>query len=639
MAIRLRGNAGWPCAWCALVLGTAAAMVSPVVSAQEEPPPPPIIEADDSGIKWSFSGLMRLETAIHMTGQENIVNQRGNPFNGKPIARNSIPYGGDAAEGPPNVGSADIVVRNGEEGDNAFNLMQLRSQFDIDGAVTEHLRIFARVRGIYDFAPYDEYDPDSIGSQAVGNDYQEPEYFENRDFLHGGSTNPLEIAGRKFMIDMPALYVDYTSGPVLIRFGQQQIAWGQALFFRVLDLPNGLDLRRHLVLDYAPEEFADERIGSLGLRTTWQATQNWEVDAFVQRFLPTLYPNPNTPYNAIASQFTVRDQWNNEYNDKFNGGLRLRGNFGAWSAQFAVLRRYNPDGVYKWTKSKVARDLPAAPGSAALMAETAFEADPSGVQSAVEWFTYAGNARLDGLEGLNASITEFPAAGLLGALAVDNKDLAAAELDLFFQFSGGMRGHIAREYKRETNVGGGVGYVVSAAPGSLLDQLIINVEVMFTPDRNFTNTTLSREYIEDDEWIGALVMEKYQRFSQDFPATYLVFQWMHRTESDLFGRNLKGMGGTANKIAEGVDGGWNGLVFAMQQPSPSLTWRFDGAILYDTRGGILVQPALRWAPSTSFNVELFYNFINGNLHGDDNENIMQTLEYADELGIRAGFQF
>ena len=630
MAIRLDGNAGWPCAFSALVLGTAAAMVSPVVSAQEDPPQPPIIEADDSGIKWTFSGLMRLETAIHTTGQENIVNQRGNLFNGKPVARDSDPADG--------VGE-DIVIRNGEEGRNRFNLMQWRTQVDIDGAITEHLRLFARVRGIYDFAPYDEYDPDSVGSQAVGFDNGEPEYFENRDFEHGGSTNPLEIAGRKFMIDMPALYLDYTTGPLLIRVGQQQIAWGQALFFRVLDLPNGLDLRRHLVLDYAPEEFADERIGSLGVRTTWQATQNWELDAFVQRFLPTLYPNPNTPYNAIASQFTVRDRWNNEYNDKFNGGLRLRGTFGAWSTQFALLRRYNPDGVYKWTKSHVNRDIAVIPGSGTLLQDTAFEVDPSGVQSAREWFTYAGNARLDGLEGLNASIVEFPAAGALAAVPVDTMAAAGNELDLFFQLSGGLRGHIAREYKRETNVGAGVGYVVSAAPGSLLDQLIVNFEVMFTPDRTFTSTTLSRDYMEEDEWIGALVLEKYQRFSQDFPATYLVFQWMHRTESDLFGRHLDGMGGGAHKVAEGVDGGWNGLVFAMQQASPTLRWRFDGAVLYDTRGGILVQPALRYAPSTSWNVEVFYNFINGNLHGDDNENIMQTLEYADELGIRAGFQF
>ena len=77
----------------------------------------------------------------------------------------------------------------------------------------------------------------------------------------------------------------------------------------------------------------------------------------------------------------------------------------------------------------------------------------------------------------------------------------------------------------------------------------------------------------------------------------------------------------------------------MQQPSPTLAWRFDGAVLYDTRGGILVQPALRYAPNTTWTFEVFYNFLQGNLHGDDNENIIQTLEYADELAVRIGYQF
>ena len=176
--------------------------------------------------------------------------------------------------------------------------------------------------------------------------------------------------------------------------------------------------------------------------------------------------------------------------------------------------------------------------------------------SAQEWFAFSGNARLNGLTGLNASIDEFPATALLGAASVPTQELAAAELDLFFQLSGGLRGHLAREYKRETNIGAGVGYVFSAAPGSFFDQLILNLEATFTPDRNFTNPTLSHEYIEEDEWIGALVLEKYQRFSQSFPATYLVFQWMHRTESDLYGRHLSGMGGNRDRVAPGVDGGW-----------------------------------------------------------------------------------
>ena len=364
----------------------------------------------------------------------------------------------------------------------------------------------------------------------------------------------------------------------------------------------------------------------------------------MQRFLPTIYPNANTPYNAIASQFTIHDSWNKQYDDKLNGGVRVRGNLGALSTQFVVTRRYNPDGVYRWTKSGVNRDLPGAPGSGFVLAETAFEVDPTGVVSAQEWFTFAGNQRLNGVEGLNTSITEFNGGpdGLgaedLGAVAVPNKELAGQELDLFFQASGGLRGHLVREYKRETNLGAGIGYVISAAPGSVLDQLIVNLEATFTPDRTFTNTSLSRTYIEEDEWIAALVMEKYQRLSQNFPATYFVFQYMYRSESDLFGRHLSGMGGNRDKIAQGVDG-WNGVVFALQQPSPTLRWRFDGAMLLDTRGGILVQPALRFSPNTTWSVEAFYNFINGNLYGDDNENIMQTLEYADEIGLRGTFQF
>jgi len=627
------GGKAWRSCIAALALGavsfTTSVLAQEATAPAAEPAPSPEIQ-DEGPSMWTTSGFMRVESAFRTTNDENIVNQRGNPFNGKTVARDST-----ALAGP----GADTVVRSGKSADNEWNLMQVRGQYDLTGALSQNFRLFARARGVFDFAPYDEFDPDDVAnSDPAGFNYQEPEYFEYRKFHGSGSTNPLEIAGRRYMIDLPSLYLDYQNGPLLVRVGQQQIAWGQALFFRVLDLPNGLDLRRHLFLDYAPEEYADERIGSLGIRTTWQATQQWEVDGFVQRFLPTIYPNANTPYNAIASQFTIHDQWNVKYDDKFNGGIRLRGNLGALSTQFVVTRRYNPDGVYRWTRAGVNRDLPPVPGSGALLQDSAFEVDPTGVVSAQEWFTYAGNARLNGLTGLNASIDEFPAAGMLGAAAVPTKELAAAELDLFFQLSGGLRGHLAREYKRETNIGAGVGYVFSAAPGSLLDQLIVNLEATFTPDRNFTNVTLSRNYIEEDEWIAALVMEKYQRFSQSFPATYLVFQYMYRSESDLFGRHLSGMGGNRDKVAPGVDG-WNGVVFAMQQPSPTLTWRFDGAMLLDTRGGILVQPAIRYQPSTTWSIEAFYNFINGNLYGDDNENIMQTLEYADEIGIRAGFQF
>ena len=168
--------------------------------------------------------------------------------------------------------------------------------------------------------------------------------------------------------------------------------------------------------------------------------------------------------------------------------------------------------------------------------------------------------------------------------------------------------------------------------------MILNFEVSYTPDKTFTPIDLGQEYIVEDEYVTALVLEKYQRFSQAFPATYMVFQWMHRSESDLFGRHLSGMGGTVNNAPKGVDG-WNGLVLALQQPFPGLVWRADLSVLYDTRGGVFVQPALKWKPSGNWNIEMFYNYTDGELGGDENENIIQTIDWTDEFGLRVAYQF
>jgi hypothetical protein len=255
---------------------------------------------------------------------------------------------------------------------------------------------------------------------------------------------------------------------------------------------------------------------------------------------------------------------------------------------------------------------------------------------------------LNGVSALNSSIAEFPAAKALGAAVVPGDPKSAAaytaavqELNLFYQLSGsGLRGHLAREYFEEDQFGMGASYVVSAEPGSMLDQLIINFEAAYVPDRTFTNPSLSRDYVRKPEVTTALVMEKYQRFFQSFPATYLVFQWMHKTQSDLFGRYLGGMGGSESQAAPGYGGGWNALAFAFQQPFPNLVWRFDFAALYDTKGGILVQPAVRWKPSGAITVEAFYNYLNGKIGGSNsNNNIIGTLNFADELGVRIGYQF
>lgn len=578
------------------------------------------------GVDYTFSGNLRLDQALSTSDTENPFNQRGNLFNGVPVERDSV------------IGVQDTATRNGVPADNDLNLQLLRGELNAKFGLTSSLALVAKLRGVWDPTRYQEFDPGAVDSVAAGRLYGRPNYFDY-DAEGQAHPNPLEWSGREGMVDLPALFFEYNRGPLNLRAGNQQIAWGQAIFFRVLDVANGLDLRRHSALDLAPEEFSDKRVPALGLRGSLQINDQWLLDSFVQKFQPTVQSNPNTPYNAIASQFTVHDQFG-AYDSKFNAGLRLKGDFGPVGVQAIAVRRYNPDGVYRWTESGVNRDLPGAPGSGAVLAQTPFEVDSTGVWSAEEWFTYAAMSRLDGTQGLNSAVNEFPAAALLGAFPVATRDQAAQELDLFFQLSGsGLRGHLAREYVRETNLGAGASYVVSASPGSLLDQLIINVETLYTPDRAFTNPSLSRDYLRQDEWTTALVMEKYQRFAESLPATYLVAQWLHKTRSDLFGRSLEGMGGDPDRTPTGYSGGFDAVVLALQQPFANLIWRADLALLYDTKGGLLAQPALRWKPNTEFTVEAFYNYVNGSLHGNPNNNTLSTFSYADELTLRLGYQF
>ncbi|MGH8445416.1 MAG: DUF1302 family protein, partial [Solimonas sp.] len=120
---------------------------------------------------------------------------------------------------------------------------------------------------------------------------------------------------------------------------------------------------------------------------------------------------------------------------------------------------------------------------------------------------------------------------------------------------------------------------------------------------------------------------------------YMVLQYMHRTKDDLFGRSLKGYGGNVNEAADGISGGANYVVFALQQPFPQDIYRVSLATLYDPRGGILVQPGIKWKPRGSITVDAFYSYINGHLGGNPNNNALSTADFADEFTLRLAYQF
>ncbi len=585
---------------------------------------------------WDFSGFIRQEGAYKISsgGRENYFNQQGNIYNGKPIVNvvNAI-VGID----PPEITRpADF------EEDNDWNLMATRAEFDIDAKFSNNLKMFIKVRGYY---MHDVYD-----------DFGDPNHFEVG--FRGDCATRLEICGDDYMVDLPSFYFDYSKGGFWLRAGNQQIAWGESLFFRVLDTPNGLDLRRHSVLDWAAEEFSDKRVPAPGLRASYQFKNQWELEGFAQEFQPTIYANENTPYNVIASQFVVQQEAGfNDVDDQWNFGARLRGQIGELGLQFTATSRRNPDGVFRWTKSKInpfnAAGIPdvelgGGVTLGGLLAETPFQPlTGQGVYSAKEWFNYSGRARLNGAN-LQQLLDDFPVAQLLsdpvidafGLGKIDNYDDATILLDAFFSAPaeglGDLRGHIDRRYKREEIYGFGMNYMFFGEPDTLIDQLMVRFEATYTPDKVFTDPSLAHDYLEDDEWVTSLVFEKYQRFSESFPATFMVLQWMHKSESDLFGRHLDGYGANTDKSPPGGRDGFDALSFAFQQPFPNLIWRADFAILWDPKGGYLIQPGLRWKPSEAWAVELFANFMGGD---SDNKNTLSTLDWADEVAFRLTYQF
>lgn len=646
-------------------------------------------------VDFSLGGFIRPEVAVSTSSDDNPANQRGNTFNERSIARQAyvppaligtitqdvlgIPLpdtntwttlavpallAGDANS--PGVRGIDSANNTGSPirgVDNSFNYQILRGELELGVHLNNDLTLISRLRAIYDPGDYDDFNARSLDGAQGGISGGQPSLYRGKvdyfDYRVEGDKhpNPLEWTGKNYQVYFPALFLEYNHGPLNVRVGNQQIAWGQAIFFRVLDIVDGLDLRRHSLLDYAQEEFSDKRVPALGIRLGYQVNDDILADAYVQKFQPTVLGNPNTQYNIIPVQFTVHDMYHEGgYDNKVNYGIRLKGSYGQWGFQAVAAERYNPDGVYRWTQSGVNKDLPDTPGtlgnlvnttmalrgktSGEVLAGTPFEASPGGVYSAQEWFNYAAQVRLDGINGLNASIDEFPDSQAIYASHVDNYQQAVNELNTFFIAAGGsLRGHIARDYYREQVYGLGASYVTDGAPGGILDQLIINLEASYTPNKKFTSTTLSQRPISDNSVITALVLEKYYRFSQSFPATYFVFQYMYRNVDDLFGRHLSGYGGTETKTPDGVHGA-NYIVFAFQQPFPNDVYRVGFATLYDPRGSILVQPGLKWKPSGAWTVEGFYSYINGKLGGaNPNDTLLSTIDFADEATIRVTYQF
>jgi hypothetical protein len=227
------------------------------------------------------------------------------------------------------------------------------------------------------------------------------------------------------------------------------------------------------------------------------------------------------------------------------------------------------------------------------------------------------------------------------------KGAAHNTLDAFYTGFGPLRGWITREFKRETIVGVGGNYIFTS-DNQWLDQLVLRGEMSYTPDKQFTALDLSNNWIEEDEYAASIIAEKYQRWSENAPAMFMVAEWMHKTSSDLFGRHLSGSENTPglglnpdgtyqdDGIPDGSDS-FNAVAFAFQQPFPDLIWRLDAAFLLDLEGGWFFQPGIRYRPSAHFQFDLYANIAQDG--GDKNDDIIESFDWADEVFVRATYFF
>ncbi len=632
----------------------------------------PLMSPVASAFDYTVSGFIRQEMAYKLNDEENPGNPGGNRFGGSDYQTqgNLLPQG------------QVINSRRDRSTHNDWNVFATKAEIDVSFNLSNNWSGFAKFRGYYQPDVFDAVDK----SGFVDGDDGKPDQFGVPH--HGNEATYLSISDSDYMLDMPSLYLDYAKGPLWVRIGQQQIAWGEALFFRVADVANGLDYRRHVIFDYGPEEYADERVASPAVRASYQLDQNWEIEVFAQMFQPSILPTSYSPYNMIQTGFNMNEGYKEGFDkvdDQINGGIRIQGQNlgedGSWGVQFFAVARHNPDPLFTLYESGVENGaFPSLPdqatGEILDFSDQPFIYEPggqAGTASPTEWFHNAAIAGSDGLDTINGLINDFPwiksfAELGLGMSPDANGDyltsIAGAGpngingidfLELFWQAGlpgavtpeggedalnlalGGnaLSGNMRVSYASENIFGFGVNHIFYADQESWLDQLVVRFEASYTPDKKFTNN-LRREFIEEDELLASLVFEKYHRFSDSFPATFMIFEYMYRKESDLLGRHLSGMGASTFKRPGGgeQDRGWHGVVLAFQQPFPGLKWRIDGSILYEMEGGYSIQPSVRYKPNGSWTVEAFANFIDGS-----NDDALGPFDWSDDFTMRITYQF
>jgi len=159
-----------------------------------------------SAFEYSVSGFIRQEMAYKISNDENYNSRGGSPFNGE-TALLTGPFV------PPGTTTTQID----KSVDNDWNVFATRAEVDFNFVLSNNLTAFMKLRGYYQPDVFNEADVRYQGEN--GKEYGEDiDYFGVKNFSNGEATY-LSVSDDDYMLDIPALYFDYSKGPLWVRRG------------------------------------------------------------------------------------------------------------------------------------------------------------------------------------------------------------------------------------------------------------------------------------------------------------------------------------------------------------------------------------------------------------------------------------
>ena len=480
--------------------------------------------------EFSYTGNIGLETAISTTGERTQAADAGTEFDNQ---------------------GRDI------------NLAALRLEMDSIYRINRQTSLTGRFRAWGDW------------TNKLDSAYKEDaDLFAGDDFP--GNSWLLAVSSNNYVIDIPELYLDYFFNNFWLRIGKQQIAWGDALGMRILDdMISSLDVRRHGgIYGLATEEFLDERIGQNGVRGNARIGNNWEIEASITDFFPTIvYPAGSAYANLPGSVVVLNDDGVREARDKPAYGLRALGSVlnGQGQLTLAYTRRPQSVGVLKF---EPASGL----GPLLTTGELALTADHPRIDTFGGAFSYSFSA------------------DPVGPYAFFNGLIARIEAAYYLD-------------KKYTN----------SAPATVLAPPGVLAPPTLGPIPLPQPIPFAGEVIQDDELSIGFVIEKDQKLSPNWLSTFFLFQGWYRSKSDL------------NDMYQSLVGkdDWKWWLLSITQPFINNELSTTLTVSHDLNGGWFVQPVVSWRPNQRISLDVSYNWFKG---GTDD--VFGPSEPNEELALR-----